>query len=176
MPLANLCLMMGKVTLCWDPGPQIGHSLMGWGGMKAPDQPATRDRESSIILGENANQEVLKGPALDSSITTPKRKQPDKSDGETMTRKRRVSLNEYLLTASPSLRHSSNLAQPTDERKRTMSHGATPARTKKTPKRRINKKANQVGLDQPLIRQIFSLKEKTVNGTGNEGDDNVGEK
>ena len=57
-----------------------------------------------------------------------------------------------------------------------MSHGATPARTKKTPKRRINKKTNQVGLDQPLIRQIFSLKEKTVNGTGNEGDDNVDEK
>ena len=91
-----------------DPGKQTDHSPMGWGGMIAPDQSATRKRESSIILGGGANQDLLGSPAIDMAITTPKRKLSGDSDIE-MPRRRKVSLNEYSMTASPSLRPDNKL-------------------------------------------------------------------
>ena len=149
-----------------DPGKQTDHSPMGWGGMIAPDQSATKKRESSIVLGRGANQDILESPATAMVITTPKRKLSGDNDIG-MPRRRRVSLNEYSTTASPSLRPDSKfkLLPPTGKQ-RTWSLGATPGRNKKTPRRRINKMMNLVDQDQPLIRQMFSPREKSVTGKG----------
>ena len=147
-----------------DPGKQTDHSPMGWGGMIAPDQSATRKRESSIVRGRGANQDILESPATAMVITTPKRKLSGDNDIG-MPRRRRVSLNEYSTTASPSLRPDSKfkLLPPTGKQ-RTWSLGATPGRNKKTPRRRMNKMMNLVDQDQPLIRQMFSPREKSVTG------------
>ena len=87
-------------------------------------------------------------------------------------------MNEYSMTASPSLRPDNKLKHlPSTGKQRTWSLGATPGRNKKTPKRRITKKLNIVDQGQPLIRQMFSLKEKLVTGNGGEkGDGNDDEK
>ena len=130
------------------PGEQSGYSPLGWGGMNAPNQTATGNRVSSLILGKDADQEIMNSPAIASRMATPKRKQLDST---TINRRRRISLSEYIVDASPKLRPDRDSQHPPIGRTRTLSLGDTPNRPKITPKRRGKKKTVPVERDQPLI-------------------------
>ena len=103
----------------------------------------------------------MNSPAIASRMATPKRKQLDST---TINRRRRISLSEYIVDASPKLRPDRDSQHPPIGRTRTLSLGDTPNRPKITPKRRGKKKTVQVERDQPLIRQMFSIKKKTADG------------